>query len=122
MAIGRSINRSAISAATMAKALSQPNSRSDGRLDSTVIASPQASTAEVRIKGGPTRMVARSTPTAGSRLDILDLQPVEKMNGGAQAQSERDRQRDDAGELQPLPQQPQQAAGKHDRETGPARC
>ena len=34
MAIGRSINMSARSAATIAKALSHPKSRSDGRLDS----------------------------------------------------------------------------------------
>ena len=66
MAIGRSMNRSANSAATIAKALSQPKIRSDGRLESTVIASPHASTADVRISGGPTRTVARSTPTAGS--------------------------------------------------------
>jgi hypothetical protein len=30
------------------------------------MARPQARTAEVRISGGPTRIVARSTPTAGS--------------------------------------------------------
>ena len=66
MAIGRSMNMSARSAATIAKALSQPKSRKDGKLDSTVIASPHANTADVRISGGPTRIVARSTPTAGS--------------------------------------------------------
>ena len=60
------MNRSANSAATIAKALSQPNIRSDGKPDSTVMASPQARTADVRISGGPTRIVARSTPTAGS--------------------------------------------------------
>lgn len=59
IAIGRSMNMSARSAATIAKALSQPKSRNDGRLDSTVIARPQASTADVRISGGPTRIVAR---------------------------------------------------------------
>ena len=66
IAIGRNMNRSANSAAIMATALSQPKRRSDGRLDRTVIASPQASTADVKINGGPTRIVARSTPTAGS--------------------------------------------------------
>lgn len=66
VAIGRNMNRSAIRAATIAKALSHPKSRNDGRLERTVIANPQARTAEVSISGGPTRIVARSTPTAGS--------------------------------------------------------
>jgi len=66
VAMGRNMNKSAISAAIIAKALSQPNRRSEGRLERTVMASPQASTADVKIKGGPTKMVARSTPTAGS--------------------------------------------------------
>jgi len=60
------MSKSAISAEIIANALSHPNKRSEGRLEKTVIASPHANTADVRINGGPTRMVARSTPTAGS--------------------------------------------------------
>ena len=64
--VGRKINKSATRAAIIAKALSHPNSRNDGRLEKTVIASPQASTTDVRIRAGPTRTVARSIATAGS--------------------------------------------------------
>src|ERR1035438_265891 len=66
VAVGRKISKSATSAEIIANALSHPNRRSEGRLEKTVIASPHANTADVRINGGPTRMVARSTPTAGS--------------------------------------------------------
>jgi len=65
IATGRRMNRSANSAAIIAKALSQPNMRSEGRAENTVIARPQASTADVRISGGPTSTVARSTPLPG---------------------------------------------------------
>ena len=44
--VGRKIKRSATSAAIIAKALSHPNSRSDGRSEKTVTASPQASTTD----------------------------------------------------------------------------
>ena len=39
--VGRRIRKSATSAASMAKALSQPKSRSDGRSEKTVTARPQ---------------------------------------------------------------------------------
>ena len=48
----------------MEKAASQPNSLSEGRSESTVTASPHASTTDVRISAGPTRTVARFTPMA----------------------------------------------------------
>ena len=71
IAVGRRISRSATSAAIIAKALSQPNSRSDGRSENTITASPQDSTTEVRISAGPTRMVACSTPMLGSSPGLL---------------------------------------------------
>ena len=94
----------------MAKALSQPNSRSDGRSENTVTASPQASTTEVRISAGPTSTVARSTPIAGilARL-FLQPQAVEEVDRRAQAEPERHGQRHDAGELQALAHHPQHA-------------
>ncbi len=49
---------------TIEKALSQPNSRSDGRSENTVTTRPQASTTVVRISAGPTSTVARSTASA----------------------------------------------------------
>src|SRR3984893_265396 len=64
--VGRRIKRSADNAASMANALNQPKRRSDGRSENTVTTRPQASTTEVRIKGGPTSTVARSTAMAGS--------------------------------------------------------
>ena len=42
-----------MSAVSMANELSQPKSLSEGRSEKTVIASPQASTMEVKINGGP---------------------------------------------------------------------
>ena len=65
IAVGRRMKRSATSAATIENALSQPNSRSDGRSENTVTTRPQASTTVVRISAGPTRTVARSTASAG---------------------------------------------------------
>ena len=59
------MKRSATSADTIEKALSQPNSRSDGRSENTVTTSPQASTSVVRISAGPTSTVARSTASSG---------------------------------------------------------
>src|SRR6185312_3741191 len=56
--------RSATSAAIIENALSQPNSRSDGRSENTVTTRPQASTTVVRISAGPTSTVARSTASA----------------------------------------------------------
>jgi hypothetical protein len=50
----------------MANALNQPNRRSDGRSENTVTIKPHASTTDVRISGGPTSTVARSTAMAGS--------------------------------------------------------
>ena len=50
----------AFKAATIENALSQPNSRSDGRSENTVTTRPQASTTVVRISAGPTSTVARS--------------------------------------------------------------
>src|SRR5258706_141010 len=55
------MKRSATRAATIEKALSQPNRRSDGRSEKTVTTRPQASTTVVRISAGPTSTVARST-------------------------------------------------------------
>ncbi len=52
IAVGRRMNRSATSAATIEKALSQPNSRGDGRSENTVTTRPQASTTVVRISAG----------------------------------------------------------------------
>jgi hypothetical protein len=63
--MGRKIRRSANSAAIVAKALSAPNMRNEGKLEKTVAASPQAKTTDVRIRAGPIRTVARSIPTAG---------------------------------------------------------
>src|SRR5436309_11772000 len=64
IAVGRRIKRSATNAATIAKALSQPNRRSDGRSENTVTTRPQARTTVVRISAGPTNTVARSTATS----------------------------------------------------------
>lgn len=55
-----------MSAMSMAKALSQPKSRSVGRSEKEVTARPQARTIEVTISAGPMRTVARSTAMAGS--------------------------------------------------------
>ena len=97
------IRRSPTSAATSVKALSQPNSCSDGRSEKIVTARPQASTSEVRISAGPTSTVARFTPSAGSSSGpVLQSQPVEEMDGRVEAEAEGDGQRDDAGELQAL--------------------
>jgi len=65
IAVGRRMKRSATSAATIEKALSQPNRRSDGRSENTVTTRPQASTTVVRISAGPTSTVARSTASSG---------------------------------------------------------
>ena len=43
---GRRMNRSAIKAVSIARALSQPKRRSVGRFENTVIASPQARTTD----------------------------------------------------------------------------
>src|SRR5580658_3378903 len=59
------MKRSAIRAEIIAKALSQPNRRSDGRSENTVTTRPQASTTVVRISAGPTSTVARSTASSG---------------------------------------------------------
>src|SRR5665811_893618 len=61
--------------ATIAKALSQPNRRSDGKSENTVTTSPQASTTVVRISAGPTSTVARSTASAGSMSAELRTPP-----------------------------------------------
>ena len=65
VAVGRKMSRSATSAEIIAKALSHPNRRSDGRLEKTVIARPQASTAEVKINGGPTENRRAFDPNGG---------------------------------------------------------
>ncbi len=57
--VGRRIRRSATSAESIEKALSQPKSRSEGRSEKTVTANPQANTTDVRMSAGPTRIVAR---------------------------------------------------------------
>ena len=57
--VGRRIVRSANIAASMAKALRPPNSRSEGKSESTSAASAQANTIEVRMSAGPTSTVAR---------------------------------------------------------------
>ncbi len=101
---------------SMAKALSQPKSRSVGRSEKEVTARPQARTIEVTISAGPMRTVARSTATAGSSPG-RDFAPhaVEEMDRRTQAQAEGDRQSDDAGELQALPESRKQRAGADNR-------
>ena len=71
IAVGRRMKRSATSAATIEKALSQPNRRSDGRSENTVTTRPQASTTVVRISAGPTSTVARSTASAEPTPGLL---------------------------------------------------
>ena len=96
--MGRRINRSAANAASMANALNQPNRRSDGKSERTVTTNPQASTTDVRIKG---RTNKHGCPLHSQRgvlvRRFLLPQPVQEMNGSAQAQSEGHRQRHDAG-------------------------
>ena len=73
----------------MAKALSQPNRRSIGRFEKAVTASPQASTIEVRISAGPTRIVARSTGFPGSSPGpFLEPEPVQEMDCRAETEPE----------------------------------
>jgi len=58
-----------VDVATIAKALSQPNRRSDGRSENTVTTRPQANTTVVRISAGPTSTAAlrQRRPASGPR-------------------------------------------------------
>ena len=88
MAVGRRMSMSATSAAIIASALSQPNSRSEGRLENTVIASPQANTGRCQDQWRPDQDRRPFHAHRRIRIDVLDLQPIEKMDGGAQAKPE----------------------------------
>src|SRR5208282_6906281 len=97
----------------MASAPSQPNRRSGGRSEKTSAASPQASTRAVRMSAGPMRTVACSTAIAGSSSPrLLCVMRLRKW----MVAPERDRQRDDAGKLQPVAEDPEQGARGDDRE------
>ena len=62
IAIGRSMNMSASSAATIAKALSHPNSRSEGRLD------------EDDVVGGDRRSAEASHEQARKRNAVIPIE------------------------------------------------
>ena len=88
VAVGRNMNRSAISAAIIAKALSQPNRRSEGRLGKH----RHRQTAGKHRRGQDQR---RSDQDGGALdahggilVDILDLPAVEKINRRAQSETE----------------------------------
>jgi len=98
--IGRRIVRSATSARTIAKVLSQPNIRNSGRLENTITISPHERTTDVGINAGPTRMMARLNAGSGAvAQQFFEPQAIEEMNGGAQPQHKRYRERDHTGEL-----------------------
>src|SRR5262249_57636003 len=83
--VGRRIKKSATSAASIASALSHPNSRSDGRSENTVTARPHASTIEVTTSGGPICTVARSPPAFGSSCGVSSKRrPLRKGMGALQ--------------------------------------
>ena len=123
MIVGRNTRRSAKSAAIIAKAESQPNSLRDGKSENTVTASPQASTTVVKMRAGPTRTVARSTPIAGRLVrPVFEPQPVQEMDRRAKAKPERNGKGNDARKLKSASDKPKQNARGEDREYRGQNC
>ena len=110
------MKRSAISAASMAKALSQPNRRSDGRLEKTERRQTAGQHDRGQDQRGPDEhRRALDARSPGSAPGVLAPHAVEEMDRRAEAEAERNRQRDDAGKLQAVAEQPQQRARGDDR-------
>jgi hypothetical protein len=93
MIVGRKIVRSATSASTIANALNQPNSRNDERPEKRVTTRQHESTTEIRLRGGPMSTLVRSRTVPGAWRSFFEAQSAKKMDSGAQARSQRGRQR-----------------------------
>ncbi len=109
------MNRSANNAATIAKALSQPKIRSDGKPDKH---GHGKSAGENRRRQNQWRADKNRRPLNADRgigIDIFDLQAVQEVDGRAQSEPEGHGQCDDAGELQSLTGQQQDSAGENNR-------